>query len=132
MPSAERDESSDEEKASLTATAISKLVATGGREDYFEPCGNLGRPTVTICTRILARKIFFRGWAENAPGRVLDRFWDHQKFLNFSEKRPRKNLPTDPRRPPGGSSDIFPKTQKVTQKVTKKSYIRDPQRTLET
>ena len=63
--------------------ATSQLIATGGREDYFEACGHLGRPTVTICTRIFGRKKKFRGGAKNAPGRVLDRFWDPPKFFKI-------------------------------------------------
>ena len=44
------------------------LVATGGREDYFEACGHLGRPTVIICTRILARICFFGDGLKMLPG----------------------------------------------------------------
>ena len=88
--------------------------------------GPLGGFSLCRCYKILKKKkngvaksvqpspdLFFQGWAKNAPGRVLDRFWEHQNLFIFLANRQRENPPRGPRRPPGGSLDMFPKTQKI-------------------
>ena len=94
------------------------MIATGGREVTLRPNANRGGTDRDhLYSYFLPKKHFSQDGLKLLPGRSLTDFGTPIVFSKILSNRPRENNPTGPGRAPGGSPDIFPKTQKLTENL---------------